>query len=51
MEHDKEVRIFYQKLSNELRDLARLRLPLNLLYRRHTVQITQLKQNAAPTPE
>jgi len=31
-ETKKEVRILYQKLSDELLDLAKLRLPLNLLY-------------------
>ena len=35
----KEIRIFYQKLSNELNDLAKLKLPLNLLYKRHVIDI------------
>jgi hypothetical protein len=47
----KEIRVFYVKLSNELKDLARLRLPLNLLYKRHVVDIAALKAPNTSNPE
>ncbi|CDW73821.1 UNKNOWN [Stylonychia lemnae] len=37
-----ESRILYKALSNELRDLAKLRIPLNLLYQRHKYIIPTL---------
>jgi hypothetical protein len=41
-EDKREQRIFYAKLSNELRDLAKLRLPINVLYERHVLEIKKL---------
>ena len=41
-EDKREQRVFYVKLSNELKDLARLRLPLNLLYERHVLEFKKL---------
>lgn len=40
---DKEVRILYFKLYNEMKDLARLRLPINLLYNRNIIELERLK--------
>jgi hypothetical protein len=36
-DRDEGVRILYDKLYNELRDLARLRFPINMLYTRNTI--------------
>jgi hypothetical protein len=41
---EKEVRILYFKLGNELKDLARLRLPINLLYTRNIMEFNRFKQ-------
>lgn len=38
----REQRIFYVKLSNELKDLAKLRLPINVLYERHIFEFKKL---------
>jgi hypothetical protein len=41
-EDKREQRIFYVKLSNELKDLAKLRLPINVLYERHVLELKKL---------
>lgn len=50
VKQQEEERIYYMKVHNELTDLARLRLPLNLLYKRHVITIKRLEESAA-TPE
>lgn len=40
--NEKEERILYQKLNYELQDLAKLRIPLNLLYKRYEYKIPTL---------
>jgi len=39
---DKDERVLYKRLSDELRDLARLKLPLNFLYERHFIQVQKV---------
>jgi hypothetical protein len=41
-EDKREQRIFYVKLWNELKDLAKLRLPINILYERHVLEFKKL---------
>ncbi|TNV74030.1 hypothetical protein FGO68_gene14997 [Halteria grandinella] len=41
---ESEVRIFYDKLYDEMRDLARLRLPINILYTRNIIEFNRLTQ-------
>jgi hypothetical protein len=38
----KDQRVYYLKLANELTDLAKLRLPVNVLYERHVIDIKKM---------